>query len=122
MSCKNQKFNHSFIGSGENAYCLECNVNQFELSYGKKEESPIKFNIRQPSKNLHSETHDIANQLYTHFGKKEKFGLFLGLIKNRGKAWAFQKLSEIKDYEARNKKAYPVQFLMKADNPLDRVS
>ena len=31
-------------------------------------------------------------------------------------------LSEIKDYEARNKKAYPVQFLMKADNPLDRVS
>ena len=69
---------------------------------------------------LHSQQHDIANQLYSYYGGaagkakyKMSFPLFLGLVKNRGNMWAFEKLSQMKDYRIREKKRMPIQFIMK---------
>ena len=64
---------------------------------------------------IHSEEHDIADQMYSYYDKKEKFGMFLGLLKQRGKSWGYRMLSEMKSYRRENKeKNYPIEFLMKS--------
>ena len=60
-----------------------------------------------------NELQDQADQMYSYYMKKEKFGLFLGLIKKRGKFWAYEKLSEMKTFKLEKNKHYPIQFLMK---------
>ena len=59
-----------------------------------------------------NELQDIADQMYFYYEKKEKFGLFLGLIKKRGKFWAYEKLSEMRDYLRTKGKKYPITLLM----------
>ena len=69
---------------------------------------------------LHTELHDIADQFYLYYGAAEgkeryqmSFGLFLGLLKRKGTQWGYEKLSEAKDYQRRERKLFPIQFLMK---------
>ena len=68
---------------------------------------------KRKQKGIHTEEQDLAAKLWEHYGRKEKFGLFLGLIKRRGKSWAYTKISEIKEYERDNQAQYPIQFIMK---------
>lgn len=77
-----------------------------KIQFPKMEETPKK-------KTAPTQDHDLANQFYDYF-KGEKWGMFMGLIKRRGTTWAYQKLSDIKEYESRNEgKKYPIEFLMK---------
>lgn len=65
-------------------------------------------------KGVHTEIQYLAESFWLHYGKKESFGMFLGLIKNRGKGWAYKKLSDIKEYERDKKELYPIQWVVKA--------
>jgi hypothetical protein len=60
-----------------------------------------------------NEIQSIAAEFYEYYDKKEKFGLFLGLIKRRGNSWAYIKLSEMRDYFHVNNKKMPIEFVMK---------
>lgn len=62
---------------------------------------------------IYNELQDIADQFYFYYQKKEKFGLFLGLIKKRGKFWAFETLSKMKIYKLEKNKIYPIEFVVK---------
>lgn len=93
MTC--QIYNHNFAGG----FCLNCKISQDELSkkFAGKKENPIKeYKIPAPNKNLHSEEHCLADELYSFFGKKDKFGFYLGIIKKFGKQKAREVFSEIK--------------------------
>jgi len=70
-----------------------------------------KLNIK--TNKIHSLQHELADQFYQYYNKKEKFGLFLGLINIRGENWAFEKLSQMKTYRLENNKKYPIQWIMK---------
>ena len=61
---------------------------------------------------IHSETHYVAEQMWEYYDKKEMFGLFLGLIKRKGVPWAYQVLSDMRDYQKRNNKKLPIKILM----------
>jgi len=109
--CKGQKFGHDFaIAGGE---CQNgCGITQVELSNPKPK--PIAMPRPEPKpmpKGVHTELHDIAFKLWEYYERKEKFGLFLGLIRSRGKQWGYARLSEIADFKRRGQK-YPIQFLM----------
>jgi len=61
-----------------------------------------------------NEIQSIADEFYQYYDKKEKFGLFLGLIKRRGNSWAYIKLSEMRDYiHTEDGKRMPIEFVMK---------
>lgn len=72
----------------------------------------IDYKIHAREKNIHSEDHEIARQLWEYYGKEEKFGLFLGLLKRHGKAWGYQMLSGMQDYLRQKGQKFPIQILM----------
>ena len=63
-------------------------------------------------KGIHSPAHLAAYELQKLY-PEESFGLFLGLIKQRGVQWAYEVLSRAKDYARTKKEKYPIQFVMK---------
>ena len=62
-------------------------------------------------KGIHSQNHALAYEL-TKIYPEENFGLFLGLIKQRGTQWAYETLSRARDYARTRKEKYPIQFVM----------
>ena len=62
-------------------------------------------------KGIHSQAHALAYE-FKKLYSEEPFGLFLGLIKQRGVQWAYTQLSEIKTYWHDKKEKRPIQFLM----------
>lgn len=63
-------------------------------------------------KGIYTEHQMLAKDFYDLY-PKEKFGLFLGLIKRRGKEWAYHQLSEIKNHRRDKDEIRPIAFLMK---------
>jgi len=49
------------------------------------------------NKHIHSEIHDLADIISTTFGEKNRFGMYLGIIKRIGIERARQIFSEIKN-------------------------
>lgn len=108
MTCKNKKFGHNFAGG----VCLKCEIKQDILSYGEpKKPKPYELKTK-PDRGIHKPFQNVAKMLYDHYKGKEKFGLFIGLIKRRGEPWAFRQLSQMKEWENKGK-VFPIQFLMK---------
>ena len=63
-------------------------------------------------KGIHSPAHLAAYELQKLY-PEESFGLFLGLIKQRGVQWAYETLSKIRDYSRTKKERFPIQFVMR---------
>jgi len=92
MSCRNQKFGHSFAGG----VCLNegCGISQQELSYGvpKKEESPFKLKMREKVRGANSKEQSLAIDIVTELGDKKKgaVGIWIGRIKQKGYQRVFE--------------------------------
>jgi hypothetical protein len=56
----------------------------------------------KPNKRLHSEIHALADEISSYFGERQKFAMYLGVIKRVGAAWALTIFSEVKSSDARD--------------------
>jgi len=52
------------------------------------------------AKKIHSEIHDLADEVSLYFGEKKKFGLWLGVIKRVGVARGREFFSQVKQSHA----------------------
>ena len=73
----------------------------------KKDEGFKKIEFKMPvvkeaNKNIHSEAHDLVDQITQHFGEKKLFGRYLGVVKRVGVTQARIIFNEVKDGSAKN--------------------
>lgn len=73
----------------------------------KKDEGFTKIAFKMPvvkeaSKNIHSEAHDLVDQITQHFGEKKMFGRYLGVVKRVGVQQARIIFNEVRDSSAKN--------------------
>ena len=101
MNCADQKFGHNFPYPG--APCIDCGILQSELSYEKPKN--IIYEIKKPIKNIHTENHLLAKEI-CDFYEEMKFGVWLGMIKRKGRQVVYEAFAEAKQ----NNK--PVKWLM----------
>jgi hypothetical protein len=93
-SCYKQKFGHNFpIAGGD---CIQCGVNQNELSAKFKRVKKKTYKIAEPVQGMHSQIHALAKDISEEFGEPKKFAMYLGIIKNIGVNKASVIFSEIK--------------------------
>ena len=111
--CKGKKFGHNFPIVG--GPCLNCGINQKELSKGPK---PKKLKealdqMPEPAKGIHSEIHALAKDISEYCKEPKKFALYLGIIKRIGKNRAYQIFSEIKQSKIIKSRAKIFMYLSK---------
>ena len=68
-------------------------------------------------KGIHGQNHALAYE-FKKIYPEEQFGLFLGLIKQRGVQWAHETLSKARDHTRTKKERYPIQFVMRINKPI----
>lgn len=56
----------------------------------------------EPNKRLHSEIHALTDEISVYFGERNKFAMYLGVIKRVGAAKALAIFSEVKTSGARD--------------------
>lgn len=66
--------------------------NLFDILEKKKDKEEKK----KPNKNIHSEVHYWADVISTAYGEKNRFGMYLGIIKRIGPKEAARIFSELK--------------------------
>ncbi|PLX26408.1 hypothetical protein C0581_04600 [Candidatus Parcubacteria bacterium] len=57
---------------------------------------------KKQNKNIHSDVHYLADTISSTFGEKNRFGMYLGIIKRIGVGRARQVFAEIKDSDIDN--------------------
>jgi len=111
--CYNKKFGHDFAVAGSD--CTQCGINQETLS---KELRKVKYNVAKPVKGMHSEIHALAKDISEYCGEPERFGMYLGIIKNLGMRRSYEIFGELRQSEAETKGklfVYKSKFKTKED-------
>lgn len=92
MTCKDQLFGHNFIGSGKNAYCTECSVNQQKMSYPKPTQPKEDHTINKPVRGADRPESALAIEIVTTLKDKKKgaVGEWIGRIKQKGFQTVFE--------------------------------
>jgi len=57
---------------------------------------------KKPNKRMHSEIHALADEISSYFGERQRFAMYLGVIKRVGVSRARAIFSEVKDSDARD--------------------